>query len=47
MGPLRCEIGGLGRVNGLPTSGLILNVLGAVAQFEHENRMIGMSFTPG
>lgn len=30
------EIGNLGRVNGSPTSGLILNVLGAIAQFERE-----------
>jgi DNA invertase Pin-like site-specific DNA recombinase len=30
------EIENLGRVNGSPTSGLILNVLGAIAQFERE-----------
>ena len=30
------EIGGLGRINGDPTSALILNVLGAIAQFERE-----------
>jgi DNA invertase Pin-like site-specific DNA recombinase len=30
------EIGNIGRVNGSPTSGLILNVLGAIAQFERE-----------
>ena len=30
------EIGNIGRVNGSPTSGLILNVLGAITQFERE-----------
>jgi DNA invertase Pin-like site-specific DNA recombinase len=30
------EIGGLGRINGSPTSALILHVLAAIAQFERE-----------